>query len=310
VHFVDISLAQPKSVWGTLRFKWLQNLRMWRALHEFRPDIRIAVPTWLTAALLFGSGRMVLESHNNRTLTFADESQSWYKKLKVLIAEHVAACVIVLTHEQKTFWPHAREIKVIGNFSNIHVADCEERNNAAAVGRLAPAKQFDLLLDAWAIVAKHNAGCMLDIYGDGPERERLERQIDALGLKENVRLHGNSSDIAAAYASHEFLIMSSRNEGLPLVLIEAMQCGCPCVSVDCECGPREIISDGKDGLLVPYRGLNRKERVRNLADAICRMLDDPGRCRKMGDAARQNAAKFDKSAIMQQWQQLFRELKQ
>lgn len=310
VRLIDLSLAIPSGALPRLRFKLRQNLRIVRALRSFRPDITVVVPTWLALGMFLGSGRMVLESHSNRQLMFSEERQSWYKRLKVALAERTATCVVSLTEGAAGQWAKARRCEVIPNFSNINppASQPERASAACAVGRLVAVKQFDLLIDAWAIVARRHPEQQLHIYGDGPLRSELQQHIDSLGLAGNVRLCGKSDNVEQIYASHSFLVLSSAYEGFGLVLIEAMQCGCPCVSVDCEFGPRDIIADGTDGTLVPYRRLSREERATRLADAICHMIENPEIQASMRRQSIKNARRFDKNAIMQRWQHLFFEL--
>ncbi|MDE6453682.1 MAG: glycosyltransferase family 4 protein [Muribaculaceae bacterium] len=311
VGVFDISLPGPSGLLSTLRFKWRQNMRILKALRRFRPDITVAVPTWLTLGMFMAPGRLVLESHDYRPLTFVSEKSSRYKRFKAAVAELLASAVVTLTLEDKALWPAAGRVELIPNFSNIsHPAQSTGRRegDAVAMVRLAPQKQIDLLIDAWAEVTRRHPHATLDIYGDGPQREWLQQRIEALALDGCVRLRGCTSDATAEYASHGFLVLSSMHEGFGLVLIEAMACGCPCVAVDCPAGPREIIDHGRDGLLVPYRGLTREQQMRNLADAICSMLDNPERTAEMGRRARTSVARFDKDAIMSRWEKLFKDL--
>ena len=96
--------------------------------------------------------------------------------------------------------------------------------------------------------------------------------------------------------------MSSRYEGFPLVIMEAMSCGVPCVSFDCPFGPRNIIKDGEDGILVDY--LNTEV----LADSICKIIEDENLKKRLGTNAKKNIQRFSQDAIMQQWQDLFHSL--
>ncbi|MBJ2183934.1 MAG: glycosyltransferase family 4 protein [Muribaculaceae bacterium] len=309
VKFVDISLPQPEGLYGTLRFKWRQNAAIRRALKSFRPDIVVGVPSWLTWSILFAPARLVLESHNARSMVFISERRSAYKRLKVAVAERRAAAVVALTREDAAAWTNTASVKVIPNFSNVACAENgATRHGAVAVGRLVEQKDFSLLIEAWGIVAQRHPDYPLRIFGEGPLLEDLSQRIATAGLEKSVALEGRTSDVAAIYAASDFLVMSSAHEGLPLVLIEAMQCGCPCVATDCKCGPREIISDGSDGLLVPYRDLSQDERARALAEAICRLIENPEQRRNFGAKARENAARFSKENIMDRWEQLFKDI--
>lgn len=308
VQLINVSLGQPKGLFSTLLFKWKQNMRIARALRQFRPDVRCAAASWLCAAILFGPGKLVLESHSWRKGMFSDERNSAYKRLKVAMAERIAACVVTLLPAHNRDWAAAGRVESIGNFSDISSADAPVRRGAMAVGRLATVKQFDLLIDAWKRVVESHPEATLDIYGDGPLRDNLQRQIDATGLHNRVFLRGECHDLAAEYASHEFLVLSSRDEGFGLVLIEAMQCGCPCVAVDCPEGPAHIITNGEDGLLAPYRNMSRSDRIDALAEAIVLMVDSSHMRREMGSRARTNVKRFGKDNIINEWQHLFKSL--
>ncbi len=139
----------------------------------------------------------------------------------------------------------------------------------------------------------------------GGGKNSLQQQINALGLTNQISLHPFTNDITSAYASAAFYVMSSRQEGFPLVLIEAMRCGLPCVSFDCPSGPREIITDGRDGILVPYRGLSREEQDDNLAQALCRMMDHEEELPAMGRAAQETAQRYNADNVIPMWERLF-----
>ncbi|MDE6161291.1 MAG: glycosyltransferase, partial [Muribaculaceae bacterium] len=136
-------------------------------------------------------------------------------------------------------------------------------------------------------------------------RGALERRVGALGIGENVCFKGRTADMAGAYSSHSAFVLSSLYEGFGLVLIEAMRCGCTPVAFDCEYGPREILRNGESGIIVPFRGLSREERVAGLAEAICGLIEEPARSREMAERALAGRGRFDKEAIMDRWEALF-----
>ena len=124
-------------------------------------------------------------------------------------------------------------------------------DSICAVGRLHYQKDYDNLLNAFAGFLKNFPSYTLVIFGEGGERGRLEKLIHDLELQAKVILAGRISNIAEEISQRKIYILSSRFEGMPNALMEGMACGCACISTDCDYGPRELISDGENGLLVP-----------------------------------------------------------
>jgi glycosyltransferase involved in cell wall biosynthesis len=171
-----------------------------------------------------------------------------------------------------------------------------------AAGRLARQKGFDLLIDAFAQVAHRYPDWQLHIYGGGEERGRLLAQILLLGLERQVRLMGYSANLSEQMSQAALYVMSSRVEGFPMVLLEAMSVGLPVVSFDCPNGPGDLVRQGTNGVLV------RAGDVGGLADALCAVMADPGRRERMGEAARATAREYDIGRISHRWETLFDEL--
>lgn len=163
--------------------------------------------------------------------------------------------LVVLTEADKAAWEKAgcTNVTVIPNpcALNSRKSKVESRKTKTvlAVGRLHEQKGFDLLLRSWQPVEKHYPEWQLRIVGEGPKRAELETQIQAMGLM-RVYLAGKEDKMAEEYAEASLFVLSSRYEGLPLALIEAMWCGTPCVSFDCPHGPAELLADER-GWLVP-----------------------------------------------------------
>nr|MDA3877107.1 glycosyltransferase [Halothiobacillus sp.] len=134
-----------------------------------------------------------------------------------------------------------------------------------ALGRLTPQKGFDILIQAVALLPSDPSWC-LDIYGSGPMRAELEAMIERLHLTERVTLHGYTKCPLNVLSNADIFALSSRYEGFGLVLIEAMSLGLQIVASDCPHGPREILEDGKLGLLV------QPEDIEGLAEALSQTL--------------------------------------
>lgn len=166
-----------------------------------------------------------------------------------------------------------------------------------AVGRLAPEKDFSTLLDAFGRVALRRPDAMLAILGDGAGRATLEQQVRRLGLVERVRLPGYSANPYAWMARARVFVLSSRYEGLPTVLIEALACGARVVSTDCPSGPREILDGGRLGTLVPVGDAPA------MADAIGAALDAP-----RAPASAEALLRYTESSVLGEWTSLLGEL--
>ena len=166
-----------------------------------------------------------------------------------------------------------------------------------AAGRLARVKDYPTLLQAFRQVSR-NRDVHLIILGEGSWRRRLEKMIRKMGLQEKVSLPGWVSNPYAFMNRAAMFVLSSRNEGLPTVLIEALACGCPCVSTNCPSGPAEILDDGCFGPLVPVGDDSA------LAAAMERVLDSPpGK-----EALLARAQEFSFDASLDQYERLILDL--
>jgi glycosyltransferase involved in cell wall biosynthesis len=172
----------------------------------------------------------------------------------------------------------------------------------AAAGRLTQQKGFDELVEAFRTVADRHPDWSLHVYGAGPLRESLERQIVALGLTDTVVLKGFSTSLPRELAGASIFAMSSRYEGFPLALIEAMGVGLPPVAFASSPGTIEILDDGAAGVLVPPAD------VPALAEAICTLIENPARRAELGAAARSSVEKYSAAAVDDQWEAMIAEL--
>jgi glycosyltransferase involved in cell wall biosynthesis len=167
------------------------------------------------------------------------------------------------------------------------------------VGRLAREKNYQALIDAFTHLAPQHPDWSVKIFGDGPMRDVLQQQIDDAGLTDRVLLMGTTNDVETQLLDSSIFALSSESEGLPLVLVEAMVCGVPCVAYDCSPGIREIITDGVDGLVVTNRS------VTELTAGLGRLIDDVDLRRSMGRAAVSSAQRFSEDTVLERWEDLF-----
>lgn len=297
-------------IWRWLRNEWQWKRRVDAVLSQLQTDILIAAANYVPLAFYTFHGPTIIESHCN--LAELTKTRTWPSVAKWLtrFASRRASAVVTLTYDDARQWPWATRLEVIPNFTPLETAgSCNYRSRrVVALGRICEQKGFDLLVDAWKEVAQRHPDWHLDIYGEGDQRNALQRQIADGGLSQAVSLHPFTNDVASAYATAAFYVMSSRYEGFGIVIIEAMRCGLPCVSFDCPSGPSEIIADGCDGYLVPYQGLSREERVANLAKALCRMMESEHLLPVMGLAAQATSQRYTADCIIPMWERLFASL--
>ena len=176
------------------------------------------------------------------------------------------------------------------------------RKRIISIGRFDYEKGNDLLLQVWQKVEKQMPDWQLDIYGNGNRNPYL-LQMRQLGIDSSrCHLHGPIKDVKKEYLNSTIFVLPSRYEGFGLVLIEAMACGVPVVSFDCENGPRSIITDGEDGFLIPTFDIDA------FAEKLTLLMQDENLRRLMGEKAQKSAAKYDIDSIGLQWKQLFDEL--
>lgn len=171
-----------------------------------------------------------------------------------------------------------------------------------AAGRLAPVKGFGRMIDAFAPVARKHPDWQLHVYGEGARRDRLEARVARLGLRDQVSLPGYAHDFDAVLAGASVFAMTSRAEGFPMVLLEAMGEGLPLVAMDCPRGPGEIVVDGSNGLLVD------DDDVDGFTRALLALVEDEQLRRRLGRQARLDAEKYSVDAVAADWLGLLAEL--
>ena len=206
---------------------------------------------------------------------------------------------VVLTEEDFDYWGRPANGVVIPNFIGSMPQEPSplEAKTVLSAGRFEYQKGFERLIRAWKIVgdrAGHD-GWRLRIVGDGPEREALQALTTELGLGGSVVLDQPHTDMGDVYRQASVFALSSRYEGLPMVLLEAQAYGLPIVAFDCKCGPRDVVTPGQDGLLVA------EGDVSALADALSTLIHDGQMRSGMAAKARENALRWDKERIMQKW---------
>ena len=177
-----------------------------------------------------------------------------------------------------------------------------QSHRVISVGRLDYLKGYDYLIKAWKSVEQMCPDWELHIFGEGPQRDKLRKLIRDLDVK-HIFLRGASTTISDEYRSSSIYVMSSRCEGFALVLLEASVHGLPLIAYDCISGPKEIITNNENGLLIKPVG-----NIEKLATAINYLIENPDQRKAMGVKALAMSKKFSVDYIMGQWTQLFQDI--
>lgn len=225
------------------------------------------------------------------------------RKKQITNAQKLSALVL-LTPEDAKDWEDVTKTFVIPNSIPLIPKESSKLDNKKAifVGRYNDAKGYEYLVEAWNMVHQRHPDWIIDIYGSGDLHDDVERWIKDAQLQETMIMHEPTSHIMETYLESSICVVSSRYEGFSMAIVEAMACGVPCVSFDCPFGPRNIIKDGEDGILVEY--LNSQK----LADNICKLIENDHLRKQLGSKAKENIHRFSQDTIMGKWIALFNSL--
>jgi len=284
-----------------------------KAIAQINPDI-ICMTASASNLFIFDistNAKIIMESHEAKYHTNHDFA--WYhrgqflKNIKTRIAlqkiERKSNVIVTLTEEDAKHWKTSNVV-VIPNIVDIH-STCHNKNTnrmALFVGRFVYQKGLDRLLNAWKIVVSNRKDWTLKLVGEGELKEQLINQCKELGIDNNVIFAPATKNVVSEYTESSIFLLSSRHEGFGLVLVEAMQCGLPCVSFDCPYGPADIIDDGKNGYLV------EDGNIEAFANCVLKLIENDSLRKDMGAAAIEKSKQYLPEKIMPQWMDLFEKL--
>lgn len=316
INYSDDNDEKPfRKIKGYLERRRLHKERLTGFLMQEKADIVISLyPTESSFIPDIQDGsKKVLELHFNkffRLLYGRTGIIGLIDKWRVKKDEEIASRFdkfVVLTKEDYNIWrSFCHNVEVIPNAARpmgAGFSDCSAKR-VIAVGRLDYQKAFDRLIHAWEIVKldSRSDGWVLDIFGQGPWKEMLEWMIDRKGLQDSTRINPPTKNIAGEYVKSSMLVMSSHYEGLPMVMIEAMSAGLPVVTFDFKCGPRDLVDQERNGLIV------EDDDITGLACAMLYLIEHEAERKSMGYVAREVRNTYSEEIVMEKWLRLFRKL--
>lgn len=325
VHLIDLDInffqqyQYPPLKRLMVYLKLMRRYRkaMERTLQQIRPDIIIS--TFSRDAKFVGlfkkySKAAIAEVHttkkNIRALPNLRLKGGFYIFLAAYIERQLNNSakrfdeVVVLNSLEEDLWKRVRKVRVIHNAVQYYpeVENELKAKNVIYVGRAEYEKAPDRLIDVWRLVAEKHPDWTVSMYCTGAMLDKLKARVRDYGLEQQVRFMPPTKDMLSAYMSSSICVLTSRYEGFPVVLQEAMGCGIPCVSFNCPSGPRYIITDQEDGYLV------RDGDIDGFAEKVCLLMEDEALRRRLGRQAKQSMARYGADVIMAQWRELFERL--
>ncbi|HLS71722.1 MAG TPA: glycosyltransferase family 4 protein [Chitinophagaceae bacterium] len=255
------------------------------------------LPKWIKT-----NAKWIYERHASIHLNTGNDWKSKLKRKGMFSQIHNFDKFVVLTASNIAEWKKENVIAIpnLLSFQSNKTNDLESKN-IIVVGSHSWNKGYDLLIKAWKEIEKSYTNWSLTIYGKIDKEETFIHMAKKEKLQ-NMHFHPPVSNIQEKYLESAFLVLPSRSEGFGMVLIEAMECGLPCVSFDCPSGPRDIIKEGEDGFLVA------PEDTEALAEKMIYLIENPEKRKEMGIKAKKNVQRFQAESIVADWHALFQDL--
>ena len=289
-----------------IRLQYLFVKRLKNLIAIQKPDVLVCNTDVFTNLVMLAKGTLplVVESHSICRQTMLRKGDDLHRKLFRLYSfwnyRH-ASSLVALTNSDALEWQkynsHACAITNVVHLNPIGRISVLSSKRVIFTSRFSQQKGIPYLLEIWKLVHLRHSDWLLDIYAQGELRDEYLPKIKELDA--NIQVNDGTPDIFNRYCDSSIFILTSVYEPFGLVLPEAMSCGLPVVSFDCDYGPREIITDGIDGFLVPLGN------VEMFANRICQLIENPQLRQKMGNAGIISSKRYSPDIIMPQWKLLF-----
>lgn len=304
----DIKIKNSKNKLHSLiilseRYLKLKN-NIKKILKESDPDIvmtfhhDISISTALNKKYI--KGKFIITEHGE--FNYGVDNLS--RILRKIMYKRAEKLVILAEKSRALYEKISSNIEVIPNpvrFKTDKYCDFDSKK-IICVGRLAPAKGFDQMIDIFNLVSENHNDWNLSIFGDGEDREKIVNKIEKYKLQDKISIHNFSENIKDEMLKHSILAVPSRSEAFSMVIIEGRECSLPCISFDL-IGPSEIINNGVDGEIIE---LGNKDMF---AERLSYLMENDDIRKKYGIKAKKDNEKYYIENIGERWNDLFRSLK-
>lgn len=310
-HDLDINYVRAKSYFSLVNIKkvpaHIKSLK--GVLEQIKPDVVIVCNLafdFYFIPFISGSIKTIKEFHASRYYYCKNlANASFFNKVIYRINNYIEkkyAHIVVLNEDEKKYYT-SKNVVVIPNGIKLEVEKNNVKRNHTiiAAGRIAPVKQFDHLIKAWGLIADKFPNWEVHIYGEGDEClvNGLNTLIKQLGTS-TIKLMGATKNLEEKMKAASIYAMTSATECFPMVLLESLACGLPVISYNCPHGARNIITNGKDGVLVEHNN------VEAFSNELVYLIENSEKRELLGQAALKNIERFNENKVMGKWLKLFK----
>ena len=279
-----------------------------RKIEEINPDVIIVCNLsfdFYFLPFIANGAKIIKEYHSSRYSYFMNFPKFTLRdkclfKLNKFI-EKKYDYLVLLNDDEKDYYFSSNKVIIPNSVLDYGNNNYDNRANIIiAAGRIAPVKQFDHLIKIWSLISGKYSNWELHIYGNGDDNLQFEllELINTLKLP-NIFFKGATDELHLKMKNASIYALTSETECFPMVLLESLSCGLPIISYDCPNGPRNIISNNKDGILI------NPNDIESFAKQLEIMINDFELRKKMSINAKINVRHFDENVVMRRWIKLF-----
>ncbi len=304
IDYIPLGIAGVDRGWLATLKNNFQRIRILRqAIKSSQPDITVSFDSEVNILTLLACWGLPTKTIVTEQVYPAYNGLDRVWRLLQTWTYRRADLIIVKTHSALAFFPNHRGYKTVVIPNPIARVESEaivsqiytDDRYLVAIGKLVPQKGFDLLIKAFARICDRHPAWTLTILGEGVMRSELEALCHQFKLEDYVSMPGNVLNIDAYLRKADIFALTSRYEGFPVALGEAMACGIPVIATDCLSGPREMIHDGTDGLLVVT------ENVDAIAAGLDLLMSDPEKRQYFSHHAPKIIDRFGVDRVLAMW---------
>lgn len=313
---INLNLNESKGILSKIVSNIKRILKLRKLIKKEKPDITVSfmeVPSVILILSSFLLGNKVVVSE--RTNPEKHKIDIVVFLLRKYLYRFVSAVVVLTEGAKNWFEKHtfSKNVAVIPNPVLVSDSDITENDKLLdeikksgkriilSVGRLSYEKGQDIMLRAYSKISDKVKDWVIVFVGDGPFKDELKKLVSEYNIKEKVYFAGRKENVGIWYKNSDIFVLSSRYEGFPNALIEAMAYGCACVSLNCKFGPSDIIVDVFNGILVDGD-------VNELANALLRLINDEDLRKKISENAVEIKNKYSVDNIVKKWEDLFNKI--